>query len=173
MITIHFDGSCSPTNPGFTGGIGAVINLNGEKRTISKQVKSSFIISNNVTEYMALVAALELLLAKGLEQEQVQVYGDSALVIHQMQGLMNIGKGFYVEQALKCRKLVGKFKNIKFQWIPREMNAEADMLADMRRRKQQVNNGEKTVKQRKFVEKIVTCERRVRKLNKEYQDVCA
>src|SRR3990167_7241548 len=162
MIEIHFDGSCSPTNPGFTGGIGAVINLNAEKRTISKPVKSNFIISNNVTEYMALIAALELLIEKGLEQEWIQVYGDSALVIQQMQGLKNIGNGFYVEQALKCKELVKRFTNIKFQWIPREMNAEADALADMRKRKQ-----------KKFVEKIVTCERRVRKLDKEYQSVCA
>src|SRR3990167_1654391 len=161
MITIHFDGSCSPTNPGFTGGIGAVINLNAEKRTISEQVKSSFIISSNVTEYMALIAALELLIEKGLDQEQIQVYGDSALVIQQMQGLMNIGQGFYVEQALKCRKLVKRFKHIRFQWIPRERNAEADALADMRKRKQ-----------KKFVEKIVTCERRTKKLDKEYQSVC-
>jgi len=162
MITIYFDGSCSPTNPGFTGGIGAVINLNAEKRTISKQVKSSFIISSNVTEYMALIAALELLIEKGLENEQIQVYGDSALVIQQMQGLKNIGNGFYVEQAVKCKELVKRFTNIRFQWIPREMNAEADSLADMRKRKQ-----------KKFVEKIVTCERRVRKLDKEYQSVCA
>ena len=139
-----------------------MINLNAEKRTISKQVKSSFIISSNVTEYMALIAALELLIEKGLENEQIQVYGDSALVIQQMQGLKNIGNGFYVEQAVKCKELVKRFTNIRFQWIPREMNAEADSLADMRKRKQ-----------KKFVEKIVTCERRVRKLDKEYQAVCA
>ena len=139
-----------------------MINLNAEKRTISKQVKSSFIISSNVTEYMALIAALELLIEKGLENEQIQVYGDSALVIQQMQGLKNIGNGFYVEQAVKCKELVKRFTNIRFQWIPREMNAEADSLADMRKRKQ-----------KKFVEKIVTCERRVRKLDKEYQSVCA
>src|SRR3990167_4152006 len=107
---------------------------------------------------MALIAALELLLEKGLDQEQVQVYGDSALVIQQMQGIKNIGNGFYVEQALKCKELVKRFTNIRFQWIPREMNAEADALADMRK-----------WKQRKFVEKIVTCEHRTKKFNKEYQ----
>ena len=43
-----------------------------------------------------------------------------------------------------------------------EMNAEADKLADMR-----------SQKQKKFVEKIVTCEHRTKKFNKEYQAVCA
>ena len=52
-----------------------------------------------------------------------------------------------------------------------EMNAEADKLADMRRKQSRNNN--KTLKQQKFVEKIITCERRVRKLDKEYQAVCA
>jgi len=89
------------------------------------------------------------LIEKGLENEQIQVYGDSALVIQQMQGLKNIGNGFYVEQAVKCKELVKRFTNIRFQWIPREMNAEADSLADMRKRKQPSHSSRNIVMSKK------------------------
>lgn len=46
-----------------------------------------------------------------------------------MNGIYKIGEGFYRPQALECQHIAKDFIDIKFTWIPREQNAEADWLA--------------------------------------------
>jgi ribonuclease HI len=40
-----------------------------------------------------------------------------------------IHNGLYYKYAIKAKELVSKFPNIKFNWIPRELNTEADELS--------------------------------------------
>ena len=89
-------------------------------------------MSSNVAEYSALIYALQYLVKEGLNRETIVVRGDSALVIKQMSGHMRIGrKGLYRPFAFKAMDLVSEFSNIKFAWIPREFNTQADELSTM------------------------------------------
>ena len=87
------------------------------------------LMSNNVAEYMGLIKSLERLLADGKQDFPIAVFGDSKMVIEQMSGKWKIKDGTYVPYARRCGELVWKFKQIKFQWIPRESNKQADDLS--------------------------------------------
>jgi len=128
MIELYFDGYCE-TNPGVFGGYGVVIKKDNE---IVKTISQTFTgenISNNVAEYKGLFAGLDYLLAEGLQDNDVSIYGDSMLVINQMSGTWRIKKGLYKNIAKQTKELVKKFSNIEFSWIPREQNTEADSLS--------------------------------------------
>lgn len=132
MITVFFDGACGPENPGGKCGGGAAIYYDFElvyeiaERYVPKNPRDT---SNNVGEYWALVKALELLLTQGKAQEEIEVFGDSKLVISQMTGKWRIKNGIYKDVGLACQKLVKNFPNLRLQWIPREQNERADGLS--------------------------------------------
>lgn len=132
MITIYFDGACGPNNLGGKCGGGAVIKNGNEliKEIVYRyKPKRDGETSNNVGEYIGLIKALEYLIKEKLNDEIILVYGDSNMVINQMEGGWKIKKGIYKEQALEAKKLKEFFKTIKFQWIPREENEWADALS--------------------------------------------
>ena len=133
-IVAYFDGCCEPVNPGGVASYGAVIFKNGERiwecselfRPIKGNEKET---SNNVAEYSGFLAILEYLKANNYKKYFIQIYGDSKLVINQMQGEWLMHKGFYIPTALKAKKLLKEFKHINLQWIPREENDIADELS--------------------------------------------
>ena len=132
MIKVNFDGACGPHNPGGKCGGGAVIIKDNELLAEifeRYQPKLFWETSNNVGEYYGLIKALEYLIDNKLHDEQIEVFGDSKLVISQMQGKWRIKKGLYLDLALKALYLRRYFKNIKFNWIPREENEWADQLS--------------------------------------------
>lgn len=131
MIEVYFDGSCKD-NPSDFGRIGAYVRRDGERiKTISHEIEGKMgEITNNVAEYQALKEALLYLIDNGITDEETIVYGDSKMVIRQMSGHFAIRKGPYVKKALETKGLIGKFRNIRFKWIPREQNEIADGLAN-------------------------------------------
>jgi ribonuclease HI len=128
-ITVHFDGACDP-NPGGHAGWGAVISINGATEGICGYVGFGPAMSNNVAEYAGLIGALEELLRRGLENEPIQIFGDSNLVIQQMSGRWKVGKGLYFDNCQKALLLKKKFADLRFTWIPRERNSDADVLSN-------------------------------------------
>lgn len=130
MIELYFDGFCM-TNPGTSGGCGVLILEDGEIiKTISSKIVGSN-ISNNIAEYKGLILGLQYLLNSSLENEEINIFGDSKLVIMQMIGQWKIKKGLYKDVALEAKELLKKFSNINFKWIPREENEEADSLSQV------------------------------------------
>jgi len=129
MITAYFDGSCMPTNPGYTGGIGAIIFKNDKLlKKISMPIQDETLISNNVAEYEAANSVMEYLLDNNLKDESILIYGDSEIVINAI-NKKKPSKGICAENSLKALNLVKNFKSIIFKWIPRERNTEADKLS--------------------------------------------
>jgi ribonuclease HI len=140
-IVAYFDGACEPVNPGGYASFGAVIFIDGVKvwelsKLFVPQKGRESETSNNVAEYSGFIAILEYLLENKLNNEEIQIYGDSMLVLCQM--LMDdpkwhkrweIKDGFYVPLALKAKKLLEQFPKIKGEWIPREKNSIADELS--------------------------------------------
>jgi len=128
MITIYFDGLCEPVNPGGVATYGYVIYQ--DEKAIKKGCRvigEGSGMTNNVAEYSALKRALEWLVEEGIEDEIV-VKGDSMLVINQMRGVWQIKSQTSKRFVPKIRGLL-KGKKVKFVWIPREENGEADMLS--------------------------------------------
>jgi ribonuclease HI len=126
-LKCFFDGACRPTNPGGWIGYGWVIK-EGDVilQTKSGYMRPNTLNSNNVAEYMAMNDLLNYLLMEGLQDELIEIYGDSMLVVKQCNGYWCVKSGMYKEQAIQCMGFLEKFSNVAIRWIPRESNEEAD-----------------------------------------------
>ena len=130
MITIYFDGLCRPRNPGGVATYGYVIYQDGKKvKSGSGVVGSGAGMTNNVAEYSALKRASEWVCRHGGDDEIV-IKGDSQLVIHQMNGTWQIKSETSKKFVPEIRRLL-EGRKTRFIWIPREQNAEADLLSNI------------------------------------------
>ena len=131
MIVVHIDGLCEPVNPGGTATFGYVIrdDSRGVLARKSGIVGKGPAMSSNVAEYAALCEALEFLLTRKLEDSVIEVRSDSTLVVNQMSGNWKFRKGLYHEKYLEAVRLCARFAKLRFRWIPREENEEADLLS--------------------------------------------
>jgi ribonuclease HI len=132
MITLHFDGACGPYNPGGHMGCGVVFRNGYDEiiHTISQQYTPKDFnnnTSNNLAEYIALILGLQWCIDNN--HTEVNVFGDSQLVINQMIGKFRIKNGIYVDKAHEAKELISKFNIITFTHIKRELNDEADELS--------------------------------------------
>jgi ribonuclease HI len=129
-IEVWYDGCCEPVNPGGHAAAGVVIKRDGQVIwQESRYIGSGPQMSNNVAEYSGIVTALEYLLGAGLAHFPVVMRGDSMLSVKQMSGEWQIRGGCYVPYWRKAQELARRFPCLKFIWIPREENYEADVLS--------------------------------------------
>ncbi len=122
---LYTDGG-SRGNPG-PAGIGARL-LTAEGTLVDEASAVIGEATNNVAEYEALLAGLELALDRGVER--LAVFMDSELVVRQLRGEYRVKnadlKALHAEAA---RRLHG-FREVEVKHIPREQNAEADRLVN-------------------------------------------
>lgn len=125
-LIIEADGG-SRGNPGLAGSGACVIDADtGE--VVLEISKFIGIATNNVAEYLALVAGLEGAYSLNAEA-RILVRMDSKLVIEQMAGRWKIKHPDMQQLGAKVQKLVAG-KPVRWQWIPREENSRADALAN-------------------------------------------
>lgn len=123
--SLHTDGGARG-NPG-PAGIGVVLaDEHGE--VVADLAKGIGATTNNVAEYQALLAGLELALDRGIRE--LDVYLDSKLVVSQVSGEWKIKDERLRALAAKAQILMGKFDSISIQHVRREQNADADALAN-------------------------------------------
>ena len=123
--TMNFDGA-SRGNPG-PAGIGAVIFHNGQEIWASCQYIGTK--TNNQSEYSALILGLKEALTRDIKQ--LHVYGDSQLVINQINGIYKVKNVGLQELYQEVQELKAKFETIAFIHIYREFNKRADHLSNM------------------------------------------
>lgn len=128
----YFDGACEPVNPGGWCGWGyAVFDANGDKLTDNYGVmRPRPDRSNNVAEYAAAGAAVKGYRETG-RKGPLLLMGDSMLVVMQMRGVWRTreSKLYYpVYQRLQRLLRTCSFE-IKWHWVPRDMNSIADELS--------------------------------------------
>lgn len=85
--------------------------------------------SNNDTEYEALIVGLELTLE--IHIDDLTIYGDSELVIHQMNGLYHIKKLSLKPYFQRAKDLAGLFRRLQIHHGRRDHNRQADALASL------------------------------------------
>lgn len=128
-IRAWFDGACEPKNPGGCATWGAIVEVDGN--TVFERhgyVGVGPDMSNNVAEYCGCEAALEEI---ARHEGDAVIFGDSMLVIEQMNGNWRARGGSYLrffERARDILAAVGR-ERVRFQWIPREENEKADQLS--------------------------------------------
>jgi len=84
--------------------------------------------TNNVAEYQALLAGLELALDRGVER--LDVFMDSELVVRQVNGKYKVkDAGLKPLHAQACL-LLSRFHEVELKHVRREQNAEADRLVN-------------------------------------------
>jgi ribonuclease H / adenosylcobalamin/alpha-ribazole phosphatase len=123
---IEADGG-SRGNPGLAGSGACVIDADtGE--VVLEVSKFIGIATNNVAEYIALVAGLENAYELNANA-RILVRMDSKLVIEQMAGRWKIKHPDMQQLGARVQSLVAG-KQVRWQWIPREENSRADALAN-------------------------------------------
>jgi broad specificity phosphatase PhoE/ribonuclease HI len=125
-VTVEADGG-SRGNPG-PAGYGAVVREAATGEVLLERAESLGITTNNVAEYSGLIAGLQA--AADLGAASVDVRMDSKLVVEQMSGRWQIKNPGLRPLAAEAAKLVRRFDEVTFDWIPRERNKDADALAN-------------------------------------------
>lgn len=125
-LIIEADGG-SRGNPG-TAGSGAVIIDAATGQVIREIARYVGVATNNVAEYIALLAGLQAALEINPDAT-ISVRMDSKLVIEQMSGGWKIKHPDMIALGAQVQELV-RGKQITWQWIPREQNTLADALAN-------------------------------------------
>src|SRR5659263_3067 len=116
-FTLFFDGACRG-NPGPMA-IGAVLLDNGIKvKELSENIGRG---TNNIAEWNAFIGGLKLALAHGCRE--LEVRGDSQLVIRQISGKYKVKSENLIPLFNEARILSAKFEKIDFKWVEREDNS--------------------------------------------------
>lgn len=132
MIEIFFDGLCEPFNPSGTACYGFIVYQHSHIiHTGEGVVGEGKGMTNNVAEFSALLNALEWLKTSKIPIDfDIVIKGDSQLVIQQVSGSWKIKSATSKKYVPMIRELLKHREGmIRFQWIPREENAEADRLS--------------------------------------------
>ena len=122
---LHADGGARG-NPG-PAGIGVVLE-DGSGRILGEIAEGIGRATNNVAEYRALIAGLQL--ARELGVSELEVWMDSQLVVAQVMGEWKIKSPSLRSLAVEARALLSKFSKFSLKHVSRELNADADKLAN-------------------------------------------
>ena len=124
MYEIYCDGA-SRSNPG-DASIG--VSINKDKVEIDTIKKKIGINTNNVAEYLGLIAALEYCVENKVNN--VKIFLDSLLVVQQVNMEYKVKSKKLQTHYENSLKLIDQIENIEIHHIRREFNSRADQLAN-------------------------------------------
>lgn len=126
MITAYFDGGARG-NPGPAGWGAYIVDADG---TVLAELHGALgRATNNVAEYHGLIAALQWAVDHDLTQ--LQVKGDSLLLVEQMRGNYKVKNEGLQPLHKQARLLVMQIGDVSFEHVPRERNKDADRLSNL------------------------------------------
>jgi hypothetical protein len=105
----------------------------------STSCRSFWKVSNNEAEYEALLHGLRLAASLGIKR--LLVYGDSAVVINQVNKSWDHNKESMDAYCLEVRKLENKFYGLEFHHVIHDNNVAADILSKLGSTRAQVPAG--------------------------------
>lgn len=134
----YFDGLCQPINPSGIATYGFVLYIKNHKDKILISQQKGLVgkpfsseISNNIAEYVGAIKLLQWLNIKKIYTNlKITVKGDSQLVIYQIMDKYKVKSEKLKILYNTVKKISDSFRNLKFEWIPRENNQVADSLSN-------------------------------------------
>lgn len=124
-IVVNVDGGARG-NPG-PAAIGAVLqDANGE--VLEEHGERIGIATNNVAEYRALL--LGIARAAALGADEVELVGDSELIVRQVKGEYKVKDATMRELHGEVKRALRPFDNWSIRHVRRELNTEADRLVN-------------------------------------------
>lgn len=143
-VVLHFDGACAPSNPG-DGAYGWFLRFDDGTEQAGKGALPG-VSTNNQAEYAGLGYGLKHLttLPDFPDGSTLTVKGDSQLIINQVNGSYQCRDEVLQRHLARIHVLIKQlamrgFLTIHFEWIPRDLNREADALS--RRAWEDAHNG--------------------------------
>jgi ribonuclease HI len=124
-LIVHTDGAARG-NPG-PAGIGAVLT-DEDGRVLDEIAEGIGPATNNVAEYRAAIAGL--LAAADRGAAAVVLRSDSRLLIEQLAGRFRVKNATLQRLHEEARALMKRFDEFGLEHVPRELNADADRLAN-------------------------------------------
>jgi len=124
-LVAYVDGAARG-NPGAAGA--GVILKDGEGNVVEKVALYLGKATNNMAEYKALILALER--ARELGASSLQVYSDSELLVHQINGRYRVRVPHLQQLCQEAIRIMRDIGRVNISHIPREKNAEADEQAN-------------------------------------------
>jgi ribonuclease HI len=124
-LVVHVDGGARG-NPG-PAAIAAVVTT-PEGETVEREGRPIGRATNNVAEYRALLLGIER--ARALGASEVDLVGDSELVVRQVKGEYRVKDETLRELHEEVRDALAGFERWSIRHVRREQNAEADRLVN-------------------------------------------
>ncbi len=122
-LLLYTDGG-SRNNPG-PAATGFVLK-NEDGRVLKKGGSFLGIATNNEAEYRALIEGLQA--AKEFNPSHLDCFLDSLLAVNQLNGVFKIKEARLRELVFEVKALEKESESIRYQYVPREENKEADAI---------------------------------------------
>jgi ribonuclease HI len=124
-LVLYTDGAAR----GNPGPAGAGVHIEAEDGSVLAEVAVYLgSTTNNVAEYMALLAGLER--AGELGAREVEVRSDSELMVRQMSGRYKVRNEALQALHARAHELAAGFDRVRYVHVRREQNRDADRLAN-------------------------------------------
>lgn len=123
-LMIYSDGA-SRNNPGEAG---AGVYILHDKQPVAKIARYLGQTTNNIAEYKAAIIGLEQAIMLGATK--VSLMADSELLVKQLNGVYKVKNEGLKPLFSQAKQLIAAIGSVEVKYIPREMNREADALAN-------------------------------------------
>lgn len=123
--TLYFDGASSP-HKGNRASYGYVLEgsiLSQETEEVPEDLKQT----NNVAEYLGLIAGLKKAIRLGISD--IEIVGDSQLVIYQLEGRYKCKSKHLKPLHSEATRLLELMPNYSLRWVRRHENTRADSVS--------------------------------------------
>ncbi len=124
-LIVYCDGAARG-NPG-PAGVGVLVT-DEAGRELARVAKGLGVATNNVAEYQAVLEGLKA--AADLGAMDVLVRSDSRLLVEQLSGRFRVKNPTLIRLHGEVRSRMKDFAQVAFEHVPRELNSQADHLAN-------------------------------------------
>jgi ribonuclease HI len=124
-LTVNVDGGARG-NPG-PAAIAAVVR-DGDGEVVAERGERIGRATNNVAEYRALLLGIEL--AAELGAEELELVGDSELIVRQVEGKYKVKHADMKALHGQVKKALAPFQSWSIRHVKRAQNADADALVN-------------------------------------------
>jgi ribonuclease HI len=121
---MYFDGALNLEGAG-----AGVLLISPQGEQLKYVLQIHYKASNNGAEYEALIHGLQISVSLGIKR--LLPFGDSKVVIEQVNREWDCVKDTMDAYCAEIRKLKGHFEGIEFQHVPRNNNMVADVLSKL------------------------------------------